>query len=214
VVRDGNQITGRFESGGGSGTLSGFLTGDLAGGTFDATVLVLTPATQGGTTVTCEGRGEISGSLSGRNLSWRSGSTTYDNCAGLGTSFVAQALAVSPVPGAFGDRASLVITVLGGPNIVGGVCPAGGTGYPFTVEIKETSGFDVTFDETFTTEERRGGVVTPRTLDMPFTLLSGGARRTYAVCSPMSGTYQAFFSGEDARGNRIRVASPLVTMGP
>jgi hypothetical protein len=49
---------------------------------------------------------------------------------------------------------------------------------------------------------------------MPFTDVAGGSRRTYNACSPVAGTYQAFFSGTDANGNRIRVASPIVTMVP
>jgi len=47
---------------------------------------------------------------------------------------------------------------------------------------------------------------------MPFGTINGGTRRTYATCSPLAGTYQAFFSGTDARGNRVRVASPVVTL--
>jgi len=215
VVREGNQITGRFESGNSSGSLIGILRGDLGSGTFEATVLVLTSANQGAATVTCEGRGQVIGALSGRNLSWTSGSTTYDNCAGLNTTSQALAVAVSPIPGDFPSRASVVITVLGGPSVARGTCAGGVSGFPFTVEMKETSGIDVTFDSRFVTEERRGvGGVTSNTLDMPFTDLKGGSRRTYGACSPMAGTYQAFFSGSDANGNRVRVASPLVTMGP
>lgn len=215
VVREDNQITGRFDSGNSSGSLTGILRGDLASGTFEATVLVLTPANQGAAAVTCEGRGQVTGTLSGRNLSWTSGSTTYDNCAGLSTTSLALAVAVSPVPGEFGGRASVVITVLGGPSVARGTCAAGVSGFPFTVEMKETSGIDVTFDSTFVAEERRGsGSVTSNTLDMPFTDLQGGNRRTYGACSPVAGTYQAFFSGSDANGNRVRVASPIVTMGP
>jgi hypothetical protein len=215
VVREGNQITGRFESGNSSGTLTGILRGDLGSGTFEATVLVLASASQGAATVTCEGRGQVTGTLTGRTLSWTSGSTTYDNCAGLNTTSEASAVAVSPVPGAFPSRASVIITVLGGPAIARGTCAGGASGFPFTVEMKETTGIDVTFDSTFVAEERRSfGGVTQNTLDMPFTDLNGGSRRTYGACSPVAGTYQAFFSGTDANGNRVRVASPIVTMGP
>jgi len=215
VVREANQITGRFESGNSSGSLIGILRGDLGSGTFEATVLVLTPASQGAATVTCEGRGQVTGTLSGRNLSWTSGSTTYDNCAGLSTASQALAVAVSPIPGEFGGRANVVITVVGGPGVARGTCAGGASGFPFTVEMKETLGIDVTFDSTFVAEERRGaGIVTSNTLDMPFTDLKGGNRRTYGVCSPVAGTYQAFFSGSDANGNRVQAASPIVTMGP
>jgi hypothetical protein len=72
----------------------------------------------------------------------------------------------------------------------------------------------VTLDSTLVAEERRTtGVVSVNTFDMPFTDLPGGERRTYGACSPTSGTYQAFISGTDANGNRLRAASPLVTLG-
>jgi hypothetical protein len=64
-------------------------------------------------------------------------------------------------------------------------------------------------------EERRNfGGVSVTVLDMPFTEVDGGSRRTYNACSPVAGTYQAFFSGTDVNGNRIRVASPIVTLAP
>ena len=43
---------------------------------------------------------------------------------------------------------------------------------------------------------------------------AGGGRRSYSVCSPTAGTYQAFFSGVDANGNGLRVSSPVVTFAP
>jgi hypothetical protein len=49
---------------------------------------------------------------------------------------------------------------------------------------------------------------------MPISGITGGTRRTFATCSPVAGTYQAFFSGTDASGNRIRVASPVITLAP
>jgi hypothetical protein len=215
TVRGINQLSGRFQAGESSGSLQGIVNGSLAGGTFDVTVLISTLARQGSTATTCEGRGELSGTLSGLNVSWTGGTITYDNCPGLSVTSQAQAVAVSPIPGDFGNRANVVITILGSTTITRGTCPGGISGYPFTVEMAERSGIGVTFDSTFVAEERRGfGAASATVLDMPFTDLSGGSRRTYGACSPVAGTYQAFFSGSDANGNRVRVASPIVTFAP
>ena len=214
VLRDVNQITGRFETAESSGTVQGVLKGDMANGTLDATVLVQTTVRQGGGG-TCEGRGQIIVTLAGVNLSWTGGSITYDNCPGLTVSSEAKAVAVSPIPESFGTRANVMVTVLGGAVVPRGTCPSGGAGYPFTVEMSETAGVNVSFDSTFRVEQRPSSTGTSSTqLDMPFFSLSGGSRRTYGACSPVAGTYQAFFSGTDANGNRIRVASPVVTLGP
>ncbi len=214
-LRDVNQIVGRFETSESSGSVQGVLTGNLSSGTFDATVLILTTARQGGTTSSCEGRGQITGLLSGLNLTWTVGSIAYDNCPGLTISSQAQAVAVSPIPDAPATQARLVVTVLGGATVARGSCASGIAGYPFTVEMSETAGVNITFENRFRIEERRGsGVVSSTELDMPFTTISGGTRRTYAACSPIAGTYQAFFSGIDANGNRIRVASPVITLVP
>jgi hypothetical protein len=212
VLRDVNQITGRFETAESSGTVQGVLSGDLANGTLDATVLVQTTVRQGGGG-TCEGRGQIAITLSGVNLTWTGGSITYDDCPGLTVSSEARAVAVSPIPDSSATRAHIVVTVLGGAVVPRGTCPSGGAGYPFTVEISETAGVNVNFDSTFRVEERRtAGSGSSTQLDMPFFSLNGGSRRTYGACSPVGGTYQAFFSGTDANGNRIRVASPVVTL--
>jgi hypothetical protein len=214
TMRGADQILGRYQIGNSTGTLSGVLTGNLASGTFQATTLVVTAASMGGTTTSCEGRGQVSGTLSGVNLTWTAASITYDNCPGLSTTSQVQAVAVSPIPGSFGSNASLSITILGSTTVVRSTC-SGLPGYPFTIEIAETAGIDVTLDPTFLVEERRNfGAVSSNTLDMPFTDVAGGSRRTYNACSPVAGTYQAFFSGTDANGNRIRVASPIVTMAP
>lgn len=214
TMRGADQILGRYQVGGSSGTLSGVLNGNLASGTFQATTLVVTAASMGGATTSCEGRGQVTGSLSGINLTWTAASITYDNCPGLSTTSQVQAVAVSPIPGSFGNNASLSITILGSTTVVRSTC-GGLPGYPFTIEIAETAGIDVTLDPTFLVEERRNfGAVSSNVLDMPFTDVAGGSRRTYNACSPVSGTYQAFFSGIDANGNRIRVASPIVTMAP
>ena len=214
VLRDVNQITGRFDTGESTGTVQGVLRGDMANGTLDATVLVQTTVRQGGGG-TCEGRGQIIVTLAGVNLSWTGGSITYDNCPGLTVSSEARAVAVSPIPDLSGARANVVITVAGGAVVPRGTCGTGGAGYPFTVEMSETVGVNVSFDSTFRVEERRGSGSTSSTqLDMPFFSLNGGSRRTYGACSPVPGTYQAFFSGTDANGNRIRVASPIITLGP
>jgi hypothetical protein len=215
VLRDVNQITGSFQSGESTGTVQGVLAGDMANGTLDATVLVQSIARQGGAQTTCEGRGQITVTLSGVNLSWTGGSLAYDNCPGLTASSDVRAVAVSPIPGTFGTRSNVVITVLGGATVPRGTCPSGIAGYPFTVEMSETAGVNITFDATFRVEERRNaGGTSSNELDMPFSSLNGGSRRTYTACSPLAGTYQAFFSGTDANGNRIRVASPVVTLGP
>jgi hypothetical protein len=214
VMRGADQISGRFEAGQSTGTLTGIVSGNLAGGTFQATALVINTATMGGTTTSCEGRGQVTGSLSGVTLTWSAGSITYDNCPGLSTTTQVQAVAVSPIPGGSGRNANLSITILGNTTVVRSTC-GGLPGYPFTIEIAETAGIDVTLDPTFLVEERRNfGAVSITTLDMPFTDVDGGSRRTYNACSPVAGTYQAFFSGTDANGNRIRVASPIVTMAP
>ncbi len=206
-----NQIFGRFQSGESSGTISGSLTGTLASGTFEATMLVSSAAQQAGAPVTCEGRGQITGTFNGVNVNWGSGGIAYDNCPGLEVTSSAQAIAVSPIPGEIGNLANVVITVLGGTTVTRSTCPAGGPGYPFTVEMAERAGVDVTFEPTFAAEDAsRNRTV----LDMPFTQLPGGGRRTYSVCSPSAGTYQAFFNGTDANGNRVRVSSPVVTFVP
>jgi hypothetical protein len=215
ALRDVNQITGRFESGDSSGTVQGVLAGDMSNGSFDATVLIVTTARQGGATSSCEGRGQVTGLLSGLNLTWTVGSIAYDNCPGLTISSQAQAVAVSPIPDSSPTQASLVITVLGGATVRRGTCTSGIAGYPFTVEMSETAGVNITFDSRFRIEERRAsGAASSNELDMPFSSINGGTRRTYATCSPVAGTYQAFFSGTDANGNRVRVASPVVTLAP
>ena len=214
AVRGTEQITARVDAGGNTGSLTGTLTGTLASGSFQATLLILTPAQQGGTAITCEGRGDVSGTLSGLNLVLTGNSITYSNCPGLITSTQAQAVAVSPIPGSTPNRANVVISVLGGTHVPRGTCSSGLPGFPFTVEIAETNGIDVTLDPTFIAEERHdGGGTTTSTVDMPFTNLPGGTRRTYDVCSLTAGTYQAFITGTDGAGNKIRTASPLVTFG-
>jgi hypothetical protein len=214
TVRGADQITGRIDALTNTGSLTGTLTGNLAVGSFQATMLVSTTAQQGAATTTCEGRGDVSGTLSGLNLTLTSTSVTYDNCPGLTTSSQAQAVAISPIPGAPINRANVVISIIGGTHIARGTCAGGIPGYPFTVEIAETTGINVTLDPTFVAEERRGGGgLSTSTQDMPFTDLPGGTRRTYDVCSPTTGTYQAFITGTDAGGTSIRTASPLVTLG-
>ena len=214
TVRGTDQISGRIEASGNTGTLTGTLTGNLATGSFQATMLISTSAQQGTTATTCDGRGTVTGTLSGVNLTLTSTSVTYDNCPGLTTSSQAQAVAVSPIPGAPVNRANVIISIIGGTHVAAGTCAAGIPGFPFTVEIAETAGIDVTLDSQFVAEERRNnGVVSINTLDMPFTDLGGGTRRTYGACSLVAGTYQAFISGTDANGNRIRTASPLVSLG-
>jgi hypothetical protein len=215
VLREGAQLAGRFEAGESTGTLQGLLVGSLSSGTFQATFLISTAAREGGTTPrSCEGRGEITATMSGRNLSWAGGTITYGNCPGLTVTTEAQATAVSPIPAPLGSRANLVLTIQGGPVVNPGTCRSGETGFPFTVEIAESAGVGVTFDSTFVVEERRAGGTSTSTLDMPFSRMEGGERRTYGVCSSAAGSYQAFFAATDDNGNRIRVATPLVLLVP
>ncbi len=215
VVRDEAQMTGRFDAGPSSGTVQGVLNGTLSGGTFAATFLISTPATaSGGAASACEGRGDINVTIGDGTLFWSGGTVVYDNCPGLTVSTSAQATAQSPIPGSFGSRGNVILAIPGGAVVAPGTCPSGGAGYPFTVEMIETSGVTITFEDQFIVEERRNFAAVARsTFDMPFTELGGGQRRTYDVCSSAPGTYQAFFSGTDANGNRVRVASPLATFG-
>lgn len=216
VLREGQQLAGRFEAGESNGTIQGLLVGSLSSGTFQATVLISTAARLGGTTATtCEGRGDIVASLSGRTLAWTGGTITYGNCPGLSVTSEAQAVAVSPIPAPTRTSANLVITIQGGPIVSPGACSNGSPGFPFTVELSESAGVAINFDSNFLVEERRsGGTLSSSTFDMPFSELAGGARRTYGACSSSGGTYQAFFTGTDTNGNRIRVSTPLVLLVP
>src|SRR5258705_13598990 len=136
-------------------------------------------------------------------------------CPGCTTSSQTRAVAVSPIPDASPNRGSLVSTVLGGATVQRGTCASGIAGYPFTVEMSETAGVNVSFDSQFRIEERRNtGVGSSTTLDMPISGITGGTRRTFATCSPVAGTYQAVFSGTDPSGNPISVASPVVKLVP
>ena len=210
-MRGEDQIFGRFETPESSGSISGVVDGTLAGGTFDATILVSSAAGHPGGARTCEGRARIAGTFSGVNMAWGGATIQYENCPDLVVVASADAIAISPIPGEFGGRANVVIGVIGGTAIARSSCPGGTPGYPFTVEMAERAGIDVEFDDTFTTEDAAG---TRTTLDMPIRQLPGGGRRTYSVCSPEAGTYQAFFDGVDANGNSVRVSSPLVTFLP
>jgi hypothetical protein len=214
TIRGTDQIQGRIDSGGNAGSLTGTITGNLASGSFQATLLIVTPAQQGGAAISCEGRGDVTGTLAGLNLTLTATSVTYGNCPGLTTSSQAQAVAVSPIPGSTPNRANVVISVIGSTHVAAGTCPSGAQGFPFTVEIAETNGINVTLDSTFVAEETHGGGgKTTTTSDMPFTDLLGGTRRTFNVCSLTAGTYQSFISGTDAGGTRIQAASPVVTFG-
>jgi hypothetical protein len=214
VLRDVDQVTGRFEAGETSGTLQGVIDGSLGAGSFQATALLVTMARQSGAAITCEGRGQVAGMLNGANLTWTTDAIAYENCPGLTATTQVQAVAVSPIPDPAGARASVRIAVIGSASVARGTCTDGTIGYPFVVEMIETAGLTVTFDPTFRIEEHRAGAaMTTTDLDMPFRELPGGGRRTYLVCSPAAGTYQAFFAGVDGLGNRVRVASPLVTLG-
>jgi hypothetical protein len=214
VLGAGDQLSGRFEAGDTRGTINGALEGTMSAGRFAGTILVFTPASAAGASSVCEGSGRVSGDFSGRNVTWNAGDIVYDNCPGLLVGSNAQAVAISPVPGAFGGQANVVVSVLPSAVVPRGTCAAG-PGWPFTVVVSENAGIDVQLESTFVVEERpAAGAPTRSTVNTPFTALVGGARREYQVCAPNAGTYQAFFAGSDARGNRVRFASPLVTLIP
>jgi hypothetical protein len=119
------------------------------------------------------------------------------------------------VPGTYGGQANVVVTVLPSTVVPRGTCNTGSSGWPFTVIAAETRGIDVQLDQTFTVEERSAsGVPSRNVVETPFRSLNGGGQREYTVCAPSSGTYQAFFSGNDTRGNRVRFASPVITLVP
>jgi hypothetical protein len=209
-----DQLSGRFEAEGSTGSLQGVIQGTLSSGTFTATLLVATQVTSPSGARLCEGAGQVSGEFAGRDVTWRASDVTYDNCPGLVAQSEADAEAFSPIPGTYGARANVAVTVLPSTSVTRRSC-AGSSGWPFTVVASETSGVDVQLDETFTVEERSAsGVPTRSVVETPFRSLGGGGQREYGVCAPSAGTYQAFFSGNDARGNRVRFASPLITLVP
>jgi hypothetical protein len=215
VLGAGDQLSGHFEAGETTGTLQASLDGSMSSGHFRGTLLVSTPAAAGGASSVCEGTGDVSGDFSGRDMVWSASEIVYHNCPGLVVGSQAQGYAVSPVPGSSRGAANVVVTVLPSTSVRAGGCAAGGSGWPFTVVAAENAGIDVRLDPTFMVEERpAAGLPTRSTVTTPFTALAGGARREYAVCATVPGTYQAFFSGVDARGNRVRFASPLVNLLP
>jgi hypothetical protein len=215
VVAADEALSGHFEAGDTHGTLQATLDGTMSNGHFEGAVLVFTPASAAGASSVCEGTGRVTGQFSGRRVTWSASNIEYENCRGLVVSSQAQATAVSPVPAPFGGRANVVIAVLPSAAISAGACHGGAPGWPFTVVVSEIAGVDLRLDPTFVVEESTAaGAVTRYSVNTPFTTLTGGARREYHVCSPSAGTYQAFFSGTDVRGNRVRFASPLVTRLP
>lgn len=215
VLGAGDELSGRFEAGDTDGTLQATLDGTMSNGTFHGTILVSVPATAGNASSTCEGTGLVTGHFSGPAVTWNASQIQYENCRGLIVGSQAQASAVSPVPAPFGGRANVVVSVMPSTLIRAGACPSGGAGWPFTVVVFENAGIDVRLDASFVVEESTaGGTLTRYDVSTPFTTLSGGARREYQVCSPSAGTYQAFFSGIDAGGHRVRFATSLVTLVP
>lgn len=210
-----DQLAGRFEAEGSTGSLQGVIQGTLSAGSFTATLLVSTQVSGSGGGRLCEGTGQVSGEFTGRDVTWRASDVIYDNCPGLVAQSEADAEAFSPVPGTYPGRANVVVTVRPSPSVVRGTCGNGSQGWPFTVVAAETGGIDVQLDQTFTVEERSAsGVPSRSVVETPFRSLAGGGQREYAVCAPSAGTYQAFFSGNDVRGNRVRFASPLITLLP
>ena len=210
-----DQLSGRFEAEGSTGSLQGVIQGTLSAGTFTATLLVSTQVSGSGGGRLCEGTGQVSGEFAGREMTWRASDVTYDNCPGLVAQSEADAEAFSPVPGTYAGRANVVVTVRPSATVSRGTCNGGSQGWPFTVVAAETTGIDVQLDQMFAVEERStSGVPSRSVIETPFRSLGGGGQREYAVCAPSAGTYQAFFSGNDARGNRVRFVSPLITLVP
>ena len=212
VLGAGDQLSGRFEAEGSTGSLQGAVQGTLSAGSFSATLLLSTQATAASGGRLCEGAAQVSGEFSGREVTWRASDVTYDNCPGLTAQSQADAEAISPVPGTYPGRANVAVTVLPSASVARSTCSSGSSGWPFTVVAAESGGIDVQLDATFTVEERSAsGVPSRSVVETPFRTLGGGSQREYSVCAPSPGTYQAFFAGNDARGNRIRFASPLIT---
>ena len=224
-----DQFTGTFRAGASSGTLQGVITGNLVSGSFRATVLVTVPGDSGTSSSTslgaraivgCEGRGEATGSFNGTNISWDIGSITYSNC-NLSTSLEAKAVATSPVPPplppAAKPKANVVITILPSTTLSRSTCASGRAGYNITVEIAETGGVGIELDDEILIEERRGGqVVRTERSENPFPRIEAGEKRRLSTCEDgtQAGTYQAFFSGTDDNGNRVRFSTPLITFLP
>jgi hypothetical protein len=215
VLGTGDELSGHFQAGDTNGSLQALLDGTMSAGRFEGTILVTTPASAGSTSAVCEGAGRVSGDFSGRTVAWRASDIAYDNCPGLVVGSQAQGTATSPVPGTVNGRANVVVTVRPSTRVHAGVCPSGTSGWPFTVIVAENAGVSLTLDDTFIVEERPTAGSSTRTIvDTPFRPLAGGARREYEVCARSPGTYQAFFAGNDSRGNRVRFASPVVTLLP
>ena len=213
VLGGTDQLSGRFEAEGSTGSVQAVIDGTLSAGSFAGTLLVSTPVTSAGGTNVCEGAGQVSGRFSGRDVTWRASDITYDNCPGLVVRSDVEAEAFSPVPGTYAGRANVVVSVLPSTSVSRGTCASGAAGWSFTVVAAENAGIDVQLDDRFTVEERSAtGVPTRSVVDTPFRSLAGGGQREYQVCAPAAGTYQAFFGGIDGRGNRVRFASPLVTL--
>jgi hypothetical protein len=212
VVGSGDQLSGQFTAGDAVGSVTATLNGSMSAGSFSGAILVSLPVTLGGAVVTCEGIQTVSGTLSGRDVSFAtppSSVMSFDNCSGLLTTVSAAGTATSPVPGSLGNRARLVASVVPGTNIPESTCD-GAPGYAFTVTLSELSGVAITFDDTYRVERLNQP---PTDVAMPLSSIEAGARRSIDVCSSSTGFYQAVFTGQDANGNGVVAASPVVTMG-
>ena len=215
VLGAGDQLSGRFEADGSTGSLQGVVRGTLSAGSFSATLLLSTQATGAAGGRVCEGAAQVSGEFSGRDVTWRASEVMYDNCPGLTARSEADAEAISPVPAIYPGRATVAVTVLPSASIARSTCNSGSPGWPFTVVAAESGGIDVQLDSTFTVEEQSAsGMPSRSVVETPFRTLAGGSQREYAVCAPSAGTYQAFFAGSDTRGNRVRFATPVITLVP
>ena len=174
-------------------------------------MLVSTSAQQGATPTTCEGRGQVTGTLSGVNLTLTSTSMTYDNCPGPDDQLAGAGGRRQPDSGSAGNRANVldldprrharrrrhVRERLPGFSVHRGDCRNRRHQRHARPDVRRRR---APRHRCRVRQHARHAVYGP----------AGGSRRTYGACSPVAGTYQAFFSGTDANGNRIRAASPLV----
>ena len=205
-----NQLTGQFAAGDAVGSLTAELSGSLTTGTFVGQILISLPVTQAGAAVTCDGIQDVEGTFSGGSVTFAASFPLgYRVCPGLLTTVSAAATAISPVPGAIGNRANVIVTVSPGTTIAEGTCESG-VGYGFTITLVETAGVAVTFDADYRLIQFDEPIVD---VSMPVTGIGGGGRRSFTVCRASAGLFQAVFRGRDDNGNTVLAASPVLTVG-
>ena len=110
----------------------------------------------------------------------------------------AQAVAVSPIPGPGGNRANVVITIAGGPAVARSSCSSGAPGFPFTVEIAESTGIAVTFDSTFVVDTIAPILGALRDLALPISYLGTGQAVPEDLQRATASTLAAWATGDGA----------------